>query len=275
MFDSRDEWVVNSPADSTIVSLIQDIVKNIQLIILISVKNIASLTKLSFLGFAWQVINAIVTALLFVFLFNRVGGIEVEGLNYLVFAFVGTAVWGFVNSACQRAPICIVGNREIVTRVYFPRIILAVVNCMEPLLAFGISLIMIVPLMLYFDIEFTKNILLFPVFFILLFLLVLGYTLLTAAVNSKYRDVGYLSQYFLRLWMWITPVAYPFSVIPEKFHPLYFLNPAAGIVESIRWCLLSTEFTGWVFLSFIVTILLFYIGIYVFSKHERTMIDFV
>jgi lipopolysaccharide transport system permease protein len=195
--------------------------------------------KQTALGVAWAVLQPALTMVVFTLVFGRFAGVRSGDVPYPVFALAGLLPWQFLSSAIGRSGVSVVSNASLVSKVYFPRLVVPTAAAAAPLvdliLGFGLFAI----LMSCYGVAPTWRIVFLPAFVLLAFLVALGTSLWLAALNVRYRDVMHIIPFFLQLWMFASPVAYPSSVVPDRLRPVFDLNPAAAVIEGFRWCLVG------------------------------------
>ncbi len=233
--------------------------------------------KQTVLGAAWAVLQPLMTMIVFSIIFGKLGRLPSNGIPYPVFTFAALLPWQLFSRALSDASISLIGNQNMVTKIYFPRIFLPSASVLGGLLDFGISFIILLILMIYYDIPFTWAILTVPLFLALCLLTALAVGLWLSALNVRYRDVKYITPFLLQFWMYASPVAYSSSLIPEQWRFLYGLNPMAGVVEGFRWALLGQPISVSSFLpiSILAVALLFISSLIYFQRMELTFADVV
>jgi lipopolysaccharide transport system permease protein len=193
--------------------------------------------KQTAIGAAWAIIQPFMTMVVFSLFFGKLARMPSEGLPYPIFYYTALLPWTYFSGALQNATNSIVENQRVVTKVYFPRVILPLSAVLSGLLDLGISFLMFIVLMLYYRIHFAWTILLLPGFLLLAVATALGVGLWLSALNAIYRDVRYVMPFLLQFWMFASPVAYPSSLVPERWRWLFGLNPMTGVIEGFRWTL--------------------------------------
>jgi lipopolysaccharide transport system permease protein len=193
--------------------------------------------KQTVIGAAWAILQPFLTMLVFSLFFGKLAHIPSEGLPYPIFYYSALLPWTYFAGALQNATNTIVENQRLITKVYFPRLDLPLSSVLSGLVDFGISFLMFVAMMIYYGIRPSAGLLWLPVFMLLAILTALGVGLWLSALNAMYRDVRYVLPFLVQLWMFASPVAYPSSLVPVKWHWLYGLNPMAGVIEGFRWSL--------------------------------------
>jgi lipopolysaccharide transport system permease protein len=233
--------------------------------------------KQTAIGAAWAVLQPFLTMLIFTLFFGRLAHIPSGGLPYPIFYYSALLPWMYFAAALQNSTNTIVENQRLVTKVYFPRLALPLSSVLSGLVDFGVSFLMFVAMMAYYRIRPTTAILWLPVFLLLAILTALGVGLWLSALNAIYRDVRYVVPFLVQFWLFASPVAYPSSLIPQKWRWLYGLNPMAGVIEGFRW---SLDGSGnppgqLIFVSAGVVILVLVGGVAYFQKMETTIADVV
>jgi lipopolysaccharide transport system permease protein len=232
--------------------------------------------KQTLLGMAWAVIQPIMTMLVFTFLFDRVAKLPTDGIPYPVFSFTALLPWGLFIVALNQGSRSLVAHNNMVTKIYFPRLILPMSSVFAGLVDFAIAFVILIVLMIYFQVTPAYHLLwTLPLFLLLAIVTALGVALWLSAINVKYRDVNHALPFLTQFWLFVTPVAYSASVISEKWQLLYSINPMAGVVNGFRWALLGTgngpDAALWV--SVAISILIFISGLFYFRSMEKTFAD--
>jgi lipopolysaccharide transport system permease protein len=233
--------------------------------------------KQTAIGAAWAVLQPLLTMLIFSLFFGRLAHIPSEGLPYPIFYYSALLPWMYFAAALQNATNTIVENQRVITKVYFPRLALPLASVLSGLVDFGVSFAMFVVLMIYYGIRPTPALLWFPAFILLAILTALGVGLWLSALNALYRDVRYVLPFLVQFWLFASPVAYPASLVPQKWRWLYGLNPMAGVIEGVRWSLTGhTSPPGrLIFVSTAAVLVLLASGLAYFQKVETTVADVV
>ena len=233
--------------------------------------------KQTAVGAAWALIQPFSTMLVFSLFFGKLGHIPSEGLPYPIFYYSALLPWTYFAASLQSATNKIVENQHVITKVYFPRLILPISGVLSGLIDFGISLLMFVAIMAYYRMRPGAAIVILPVFLLLALLTALGVGLWLSALNALYRDVRFVVPFLVQFWMFASPVAYPSSLVPEKWRWLYELNPMTGVIDGFRWSLTGSgePSTILLFASSIVVIAVLFGGLMYFQKTEATMADVV
>ena len=228
------------------------------------------------LGVAWAIIQPLFTMLIFTLFFGRLAGVPSDNIPYPIFAFAGLMAWTFFANAITHSGNSLVGSANLITKVYFPRMIIPGAAVAGGLVDFAIAFVILVLLMIYYGIGFTWNMLMFPVLLLFTTLLALGMGMWMSALNVKYRDVRFALPFMVQLWMYVSPVIYPTSFLPEKLRWLLSLNPMTGIIEGYRSSLFGRPF-NWIALaiSAAITLLLLIYSSYAFRRMEKSFADII
>jgi lipopolysaccharide transport system permease protein len=193
--------------------------------------------KQTVVGVAWVILQPIMTMGVFTMFFGRLARLPSNGLPYPVFYFAALVPWAYFAQALTNCTTIVVANQQIITKVYFPRLILPLAAVSSGLLDFAIGLVVMIALTLGFGIHPPATVVLLPVFLLLAVLTALGVGLWTSALNALYRDVASVIPFLVQFWMLASPVAYPSSLVPARWRWLYGLNPLAGVIDGFRWAL--------------------------------------
>ncbi len=193
--------------------------------------------KQTAIGAAWAVLQPFLTMMVFSLFFGRLARIPSQGLPYPVFYYCALLPWMYFAGALQNATNTVVEHQRVITKVYFPRLVLPLAAVLSGLVDFAISFVVFLGMMLYYGLVPTRSALLLPVLLLLAVLTALGVGLWLSALNAIYRDVRYVLPFLVQFWMFASPVAYPSELVPEKWRWLYGLNPMAGVIEGFRWAL--------------------------------------
>jgi lipopolysaccharide transport system permease protein len=232
--------------------------------------------KQTTLGVAWAVLQPLLTMLLFWGLFGRLAGIKSDGIPYPVFALAALVLWTFFSGAITNSGNSLVGSSNLITKVYFPRMIIPMAAVGAGLLDLMVSFPILVVLDFYYGFSLRWTILLAPVLVLLTMLLAVGVGMWLSALNVKYRDVRFALPFVVQLWMFASPIIYPASMLPQRWHWLIRLNPLTGIIENFRAALFGRKF-DWAALgvSVAVTTAVLVYSAYAFRRVEKSFADIV
>ncbi len=247
-----------------------------ELLYFLTLRDIKVRYKQTLMGLAWVIIQPLTTMLIFTLVFNRFVRLDAGALPYPLFALSGLLLWLFFANAVTNSTNSLVSNANLITKVYFPRLFIPAASVGAGLVDLGVSFLLLVTLCFYYGVSLTVNILLLPLFILLMTLLALGVGLLCAALTVKYRDLRHALPFIIQLWMFASPVIYPASIVPERWKWLLTINPVAGIIEGFRASLTGQPF-NWPHLALAaaISLTLLVFAVYVFRRFEDTFADVV
>ena len=233
--------------------------------------------KQTVIGAAWAVIQPVMTMLIFTVIFHRLARIESEGVPYPIFAFAGLLPWQLFAGALQRSIQSVVSSAPLITKVYFPRLIVPIAATISATMDFAVAFIVLVLMAIGFNIAPTWRLVALPGFVALALLSALAMGLWLSALNVRYRDVGHAVPFLIQIWMFASPVAYPSTLVPERWQVLYGLNPMVGAIEGFRWALLARPMAHpqTIAISAGVALLLLGWGLAYFGRMERSFADVI
>jgi len=232
--------------------------------------------KQTLLGAAWAIIQPLFTMIIFSLLFGRLAGIKSDDIPYPMFAYAGLLPWTFFSNALTASGNSLVGSSSLITKIYFPRIIIPAAAVAAGLVDFALAFLVLIPLMFYYGVSVTPRLLFLPLMVILLTFLSLAIGMWMSALNVKYRDIRYALPFLIQLWMFVSPVIYPASMLGGKLKIVLTLNPLTGIIENFRASLLGRPMK-WssLAISTAITVVVFIYSAYSFRRMERTFADLV
>jgi lipopolysaccharide transport system permease protein len=231
----------------------------------------------SYFGFAWAIAQPLATMAVFTLVFSRLGNISANGVAYPIFAYAGLVPWFFFLNSVNSGTMSLIQYRNIVTKTYFPREIIPYAQVSSRLLDFFAAAALYAVLMVYYGVAVSKWALLVIPIFVLLVLFTTGVTLITSSINVFYRDVSPVVQIALQLWLYVTPIAYPLSKVPERWRPWIAINPLSGIVEGFRSAIVYGREPDWQLfgLSASLAIGTFVVAFVLFKKIDRYFADVI
>lgn len=232
--------------------------------------------KQTAIGVAWAVLQPLFTMLVFTLFFGRLAAVPSDNVPYPVFAFAGLLAWTFFANALTNSGNSLVNSAQLITKVYFPRQIIPAAAVAAGLVDFAIAAVILVALMFYYRVHITWSVLMFPPLVLLTSVLALAVGMWLSAINVKYRDVRLALPFVVQMWMFVSPVIYPASFLPEKYRWLLWLNPMTGVIEGYRSALFGRPF-NWMALttSVAITVATFFYAVYSFRRVERTFADII
>jgi lipopolysaccharide transport system permease protein len=241
--------------------------------------------KQTVLGASWAIIQPLMTMVVFTVLFGRVAKVPTDGIPYPIFSYTALLPWGLFTKALSDAGRSLIQNRSMITKVYFPRLVIPISSVVSGIVDFGLAFTIFIGMLIYYNSDLGGNynitpnyaVVTLPLFILLAMITSLGVGLWLSALNVIYRDVNYMLPFITQIWLFITPVAYPASMIPEKWQLVYALNPMTGVVEGFRWALLGMEPAPgpMVAVSTVIAVIVLITGLFYFRRMERTFADMV
>jgi lipopolysaccharide transport system permease protein len=248
-----------------------------ELIYFLTWRDIKVRYKQTAIGVAWAVLQPLALMLVFTLFFGRLAKVPSDGIPYPLFAYAGLLPWQLFSRTIAESTNSLITDQRLVTRVYFPRIIVPIATSLAAVLDFVISGVLLVGLMIVYGVTPGVGVVWLPLFVLLMLVTALGAGFWLSALNVEFRDVAYAVPFLNQFWLFITPVVYPSSVVPEAWRVLYGLNPMAGVVEGFRWALLGAGAgpSAMTAASAVVAVVLFATGAVWFRRRERTFVDVI
>lgn len=233
--------------------------------------------KQTVLGIAWAVIQPLFTMVVFSIFFGKLAKMPSDDLPYPVFVFAALVPWTFFANGLGNASASLVANSNLISKVYFPRLSVPIATVFSGFVDFILAFIILLGMMLYFGIIPTLNVLWLPFFLLLALITSLGVALWLSAMNVQFRDVRYIVPFLTQMWLFLTPIAYPSSLLAEPWKSFYGINPMAGVVEGFRWALLGTNTAPGriLIVSTVVSIGILVTGAFYFRRLEKTFADVI
>ena len=231
----------------------------------------------SLIGIGWALIRPVISMLVFTLIFGKMAKLPSDGAPYPIFNYAGLLPWMFFSTCLIASSQSLVASQSLVTKIYFPRLILPLSKVAGSLIDFAIQFVLLLVLMLYFRVMPTWRLALVPFFLLSIILTSLAIGILMTTISVKYRDVRQVVPFMTQVWMWMTPIVYSSSMVPERWRFLYGLNPLVGIVDGFRWCILGTVDPNWsmMLISLGVTVLLLFFSLFYFRRAEATFADII
>ena len=233
--------------------------------------------KQTLLGAAWAIIQPLSTMLIFTLFFGKLAKVPSDGIPYPIFAYAGLLPWTFFSNAIINSGNSLVGSSNLITKVYFPRMIIPGAAMAAGLADFAIAFLILIGLMIYYGVALTWSILMLPALVALTALLALGVGMWMSALNVKFRDIRYALPFLIQLWMFLSPIIYPVSFLPERLRWGLMLNPLTGIIEGYRASLLGLTPFNWTALAIaaLITLLVLLYSAYEFRRMEKSFADII
>jgi lipopolysaccharide transport system permease protein len=247
-----------------------------ELLYFLTLRDVKVRYKQTALGAAWAVIQPFFMMVVFSLFFGRLAKVPSDGVPYPIFTFCALLPWQLFAHALTESSNSLVANERLITKVYFPRLVVPIAAVLGGLVDFAVAFVILLVMMLYYGIAPTWAIVTLPAFILLAILTALGVGLWLSALNVQYRDVRYTINFLIQFWLFATPVAYPSSIVPARWRALYGLNPMAGVVEGFRWALLGKQPPGAMLaVSVAVVIAILIGGLFYFRRMEQQFADVV
>ena len=233
--------------------------------------------KQTALGAAWAVIQPFFLMVVFSLFFGRLAGVPSDGVPYPIFSFCGLLPWQLFANSLTQSSNSLVGSQNLITKVYFPRLVVPISAVLAGLVDFAIAFVILLGMLFFYRIVPGWHIVALPGLVVLAVMTALAVGLWLSALNVQYRDVRYTINFLVQFWLFATPVAYPSSIVPEKWRAIYGLNPMVGVVDGFRWALLGRPQSPGIspLVSAIVVLLLLVGGLYYFRRLEQQFADIV
>lgn len=273
--DGAQQWEVLIEPGRAKRNYWKDLWRYRELFYILSWRDIKVRYKQTVIGAAWSIIRPLLTTIIFTFIFRRIANMEYHGTApYALMVFAGMLPWQFFSNALSESSGSLIGNSNLITKVYFPRLIIPASSVITSLVDFGITFVIMLGMFVWYGFTPSWHIVLLPVFIALAFTCAFGIGLYLTAVNVKYRDFRYIIPFIVQFGLYVSPVGFNSEVVPEKWRMLYSLNPMAGVIDGFRWCLLGDEMHWKSFMISVgITFVFLWFGIYYFRKMERSFAD--
>ena len=233
--------------------------------------------KQTVLGILWAVIQPVLSMVVFTVIFGRFVGVNTDGLPYPIFSYSALVIWTYFADALRRSTDSLVANNSLVTKVYFPRLIMPIASVLSGLFDFCLAFLVLIGLFFYYHIPFRPEIFYLPIFLLLAIMTAFGTGAWLSALNVRYRDIRYIVPFLSQIWLFGSPVVYSATSVPEQWRLLYGINPMAGVVQGFRWALLGQGQPSSIMMtaSIISATILFLSGIWYFRRVEKYFADFI
>ena len=254
-----------------------------ELFYILSWRDVKVRYKQTIIGVVWSVLRPLLTMMIFTFIFGQVAKFDAPpGIQYGLLVFAGLLPWQFFATGLSEASNSLIGNERLISKVYFPRMIIPASSVITSLVDFLISLGLMFGLLIWYQTVPSINLVFLPLFIIMAFFASFGVGLWLTSLNVKFRDFKHVVPFLVQIGLYISPVAFASdkaaSIIPEKFRLLYYLNPMAGVIDGFRWCFFGDKmpiYWNGMFLSLVVIIIFLFIGIRTFRKMEKSFADLI
>jgi len=274
---SEPPTIVIEPTRGWSALRLKDLIDYRDLLFFLAWRDVSVRYKQTVLGAAWAIIQPFFSMVVFSLFFGRLAKIPSDGVPYPIFSYAAMLPWQYFATAMTNSSNSLVGSANLITKVYFPRLVIPLASVLPGLVDFVIAFVVLLGMMAFYGIAPTWNVVWLPFLLLLALITALGTGLWLSALNVEYRDIRYAVPFLIQFWMFASPVTYPSSIIPEQWRALYGINPMAGVIEGFRWALLGTE-TGpgaMTAVSAVAALLLLVSGAVYFRRMEKTFADIV
>ncbi|HAN39427.1 MAG TPA: phosphate ABC transporter permease [Chitinophagaceae bacterium] len=253
---------------------VKEFIQYKDLLYFLTIRSIKTKYAQSVLGVSWAIIQPLVTTIVFTIVFGRLAKVTTDGTPYIVFSFLALWPWNYFSGMLQESANSLVSNANLITKVYFPRVILPFAAVLSKLIDFAIAFVVVVVLLVYHKIHINYTVLFIPLLLLQLIMASIGIGLILSAMAIQYRDVKYALVFLVQLLMYAAPVVYSTNAVPENLQTYYAVNPMVGVIEGFR-----AGFTGkdmpwhWILPGMITSSILFVFGLFYFKKMEKNFAD--
>ena len=267
---SLSRWYLPGTRESGLPETVRELWSYRELFYYFAWRDIKVRYKQTSLGLLWAVIQPLATMVIFTILFGKLANIPSDGVPYPIFYFSALVPWMYVSSTVTSTSMSLISNADLMTKIYFPRIILPASAVLSGLVDFAVASVFMVAFILYYEVPIGVNMLLWPALVVPLAMLSLGVGMILAALNVRYRDVKHVVPFGIQLWLFVTPIIYPLSMVPERYQLLLAFNPLSGIIQGFRHSLVPSISMDWIHLGIsLATIVIIFVVAVKFFNRER------
>ncbi len=239
-------------------------------------RDIKILYAQTILGFSWAILKPLIQIVIFTIIFGKVAQVDTDGIPYFLYSTVAVIPWTYISQAMSQSSQSLVKEAKILGKVYFPRLIFPITPVLARLVDFGISILILLSVALYYRVLPTRNLLYLPLFLVMMIFIPAGIGMLLSALAIRFRDVRHAMQFLVRMLVYSAPIVYSATSIPDKYRFIYSLNPIVGVIEGFRACLLGTSIP-WLFIwpGILTSVVLLLCGALYFKRMERIFVDVI
>ncbi len=275
--DTGSHIIIIKPSQGWVPLKLGELYEYRELIYLLAWRDIKVRYKQTVLGVGWAILQPFFTMIIFSIFFGKLAGIPSDGIPYPIFAYAALVPWTFFANGVRQSSSSLVGGAEMIRKIYFPRLVIPLSSVLSGVLDFILAFTLLLLMMLFYGIVPTVAVLWLPALLLLALVTSLGVGFWLTAMNVQFRDVKYVVPFLIQAWMFATPIAYPSSLVPERWRLFYGLNPMVGVVEGFRWALLGVKTApgAMIVVSSIVAVVLFVTGAFYFRRMERSFADVI
>lgn len=269
--------IVIEPEERWIALQLKELWRYRELLFFIAWRDITVRYKQTVLGAMWAILQPFLNMIVFSLIFGRLAKLPSDNLPYPIFSYAALLPWQYFSTAMSSASNSLVGSSGLISKVYFPRLIVPMASVLPPIADFAIAFVLLLLMMVYYGIAPTINVIFLPFFLLLALVMALGVGLWLSALNVQYRDIRYTIPFIIQFWLFASPVAYSSSLIPDRWRALYGLNPMAGVIEGFRWALLGADTSPGplIGISVLVSLAVLVTGAFYFRRMERVFADII
>lgn len=274
----KPDTVVIQPVKGLVALNLRDLWIYRELVYFLTWRDLKVRYKQSVLGVLWAIINPLVTTVVFAVIFGNFAKFPSDGVPYPIFSYTATLPWTFFAAALTVSARSMLTSGGMVSKIYFPRIIVPLSSIFANLVDFLVGFVIMIGMLFFYHITPTLNMLWLPAFMLLATITALGVGLWFSALLVMYRDINYLLPFLTTVWMYLSPVVYASSTIPEQYRIIYSLNPMVGVIEGFRWALLGTQQSispMMIAISSGIALIIFVTGLFFFRRMERIFADMI
>lgn len=265
---------VNEPPRGVALPDLRAVVRARDVLYFLTWRDVKVRYKQTAIGAAWAILQPLLAMLIFTFVFSRLAKLPSDGVPYPVFAYCALVPWTYFSTALTQASGSLILNERLITRVYFPRLIIPLASVCGVVVDLGLASVVLFGMLVAYGISPTLGLIWVPLFVVLASVAAIGIGSLLAALNVRYRDVRYVIPLLVQLWIFITPVAYSTSLVPGQWRWAYALNPMVGVVEGFRWAFFGSAISGRdLSISVLTAVVILIVGLFVFGRMEDTFAD--
>jgi lipopolysaccharide transport system permease protein len=275
--DTKDHLMIIEPRKGKVPIDFREIWKYRELFYFLTKRDIQVRYKQTVLGGLWAIIQPFFSMIVFSIFFGRLAKVPSDGIPYPIFVYAGLLPWTYFANAVTSSGNSLVGNANLITKVYFPRVVIPASAAIAGLLDFFIAMTLLVAMMVFYGFAPGPGLLLFPILLALTFFCAVGVGLWMSALNVQYRDIRYAIPFVIQVWMFLSPVIYPVTLVPRQYQWLLALNPMGGVIKAFRACMLAHQPIDWLLLlvSSLMIFVIFVTGLYYFRGMEKSFADVV
>jgi lipopolysaccharide transport system permease protein len=273
----REPLVVIEPHASWLGVNLRELYAYHELLYFLTWRDVKVRYKQTLLGVAWALLQPLCMMAIFALFFGRLVGVPSDGVPYPLFAFAGLLPWTFFSTAITSGGNSVVNSANLITKVYFPRLLVPTAAVAASLVDFGISFLALIALMVYYSVPVSPRLLMIPILFLLLIAIALAFAILMAALNVKYRDIRFVLPFIIQLWFFASPIIYPSTLLPPRWQWVFALNPMTGIIEGFRASLFGVREFNWpaIAISAVFSIVLLVCATATFKRMENSFADII